>query len=248
VQTFAAPDGVSIAYRREGAGPPVLLIHGFAADHAVNWVQCGVVAALVGAGHEVVAMDVRGHGASGKPHDPAAYGTTTMAGDARALLDLLGWGQVDVAGYSMGGLITLRLLLSEPRVARAVVGGVGGGLLKREMPRAKIADALEADDASTVADASARAFRAFAESTGADRQALAAVMRGPQPAYTRDDLRRIARPVLVICGDGDTLVGSPHELADAIPGAHAQVVSGDHLSAVVDPAFAEAIVDFFADE
>lgn len=247
MQTVAAPDGVAIAYHREGSGSPVLLIHGFAADHSVNWIQCGVLGALVGAGHDVVAMDVRGHGASGKPHDPAAYGMTTMAGDARALLDHLGWGQVDVVGYSMGGMITMRLLLSEPRVARAVIGGVGGALLRRELPRSRIADALEADDPAAIADPSSQAFRLFADSTGADRRALAAVMRAPQPPPSREDLGRIARPVLVICGDGDTLVGSPQDLADAIPGAHAAVVSGDHLTAVVDPAFTAAIVDFLAD-
>ena len=106
-----------------------------------------------------------------------------------------------------------------------------------------IAEALEADDASSITDASARAFRSFAEQTGADRLALAALHRAAEP-IARTPLEAINVPTMVIVGDRDSLAGSPQEMADRIPGAIARVVKGTHLGAVADPAFPAAIVEF----
>jgi pimeloyl-ACP methyl ester carboxylesterase len=121
---------------------------------------------------------------------------------------------------------------------------VGGRLGRDRRPAnsSAIADALEADDPRTISDPSARAFRAFADATGADRMALAAIQRAPlgEPAA----LDRIAVPTMVLTGDADTLVGPPDALAARIPGATAKILAGDHLSAVNDPAFARSIVDF----
>ena len=128
-----------------------------------------------------------------------------------------------------------------------MLGGVGGGLggraLAERAPR--IADGLLADDPRTIADPTARAFRAFADSTGADRHALAAIQRSRRAPLP--DASAITVPTLVVAGDGDTLVGSPQDLAARIPGAVVKVVSGDHLTAAFDPAFREGIVDFLAD-
>src|SRR5262249_57481466 len=63
-------DGTHIAYTARGAGPTVLLLHGFGADHELNWGRSGVIDALVDSGRRVIATDARGHGASDKPHDP----------------------------------------------------------------------------------------------------------------------------------------------------------------------------------
>jgi pimeloyl-ACP methyl ester carboxylesterase len=243
--TFTAPDGLELSYDVEGEGPPVLLHHGFAADTDANWLRPGIMAALVASGRRVVAVDARGHGRSAKPHDPEAYRGPVMARDVSALLDHLGIDEVDVVGYSMGGLVTSLLLADEPRVRSAVLGGVGARLILRTgpaMPAGAIAAALEAADPSTISGAVPRAFRAFADSTGADRLALAAIQRaGLAPA---PDLSKVRVPVLVIVGDRDELVGNPAELAAAIPGARSVVVSGDHLSAVYDPRFVAEVVAF----
>ena len=243
--TFTAPDGLELAYDVDGEGPPVVLHHGFAADVDANWVRPGIVDALVRSGRTVVALDARGHGRSAKPHDPDAYRGAVMARDVSALLDRLGMGAVDVVGYSMGGLVTSLLLADEPRVRSAVLGGVGARLILRTgpaMPAAAIAAALEAEDPTTITGAVPRAFRAFADSTGADRLALAAIQRaGLAPA---PDLSHVRVPVLVIAGDRDDLVGDPSVLASAIPGARCTTVSGDHLSAVYDPRFAAELVAF----
>ena len=246
---FDSFDGVGLAYESYGPteGLPVLLLHGFAADSTANWVRPHVVEALVDAGRYVITLDARGHGHSDKPHDPTAYAGDTMVRDAQALLDHLGLEHVDVCGYSMGAMTTYALAGREPRARSAVLGGVGGTLggpkLAKRAPR--IADALEADDASAIQDRTGAAFRAFADSTGADLRALAAIQRARRSG-PRSPVPPISVPTLVITGDRDTLVGPPKGLADRIPGAVVAIVSGDHLSAVFDPKFRESIVSFLA--
>ncbi len=245
---FASHDGTEIAYDVVGSGAPVLLHHGFAADARANWEQPRIVDAIRSSGRRVITMDARGHGHSGKPHDPAAYDGLTMVRDVQGLLDHLRLDSIDVIGYSMGALVTASLLVEEPRLRSAVLGGVGARLLVRSetgaepMPFEAIAAALEVDDPAQARGAVARAFRAFADSTGADRLALAAIQRSrgaPLP-----DLGALTVPVLVIAGDADDRVGDPAELAEAIPGARTSVVSGDHLTAVFDPRFARELVSF----
>lgn len=246
--SFASFDGTGLSYESTGDGRPVVLLHGFAAESRGNWVGPGVVAALEAAGRRAITLDARGHGRSDKPHDPAAYGDEAMVRDARALFDHLGLESADVVGYSMGSFTTSRLVGVEPRVRSIVLGGVGIGLAKGRPASvtSAIADALEADDPDTIADPTAKAFRRFADSTGADRLALAASQRAPRRSEP-PDLAAITVPALVLTGDRDTLVGSPQELADRIPGASLHVLSGDHLGAVNDPAFPKAIVDFLAE-
>ena len=117
-------NGVEIHYTVEGEGEPVLLIHGYRADGNLNWRFPGVNNALSSA-YRVITIDNRGHGGSGKPADPEAYGRE-MVEDQVRLLDHLGIESAHVAGYSMGGMITLRLLADHPeRVRSAAICGMG---------------------------------------------------------------------------------------------------------------------------
>ncbi len=100
--------------RRSGDGEPILLIHGFASNHFVNWVSPGWVKTLNDAGYRAIAFDNRGHGASSKSYDPADYTPHKMAGDAAALLAHLGIDRAHVMGYSMGARIAAFLALAEP--------------------------------------------------------------------------------------------------------------------------------------
>ncbi|HSL56799.1 MAG TPA: alpha/beta fold hydrolase [Acidimicrobiales bacterium] len=241
-------DGAELAVATWGdphADVPVLLHHGFAADHASNWVGPGVVARLRALGRPVVAHDARGHGASATPHDPAAYEGRAMARDVTALIDALGVEQVDLAGYSMGGIVSLEVATREARLRSVVIGGIGGAILDRSLDRSALADALVADDPDTITDPMARAFRLFAESTGADRHALAAVQRARREPW--EGLDRIAVPALVLVGDRDPLARDPERLVAAVPGARLAVVPGDHLSTVGHPAFADELVGFLAE-
>ena len=246
-----ASDGVEVAVHRWGAGgepPPVVLLHGFASSTHGNWARPGVVAALVAAGRQVIGIDARGHGTSDKPHDPRFYGEPAMAGDVRAVADALGLGRYDLAGYSMGAIVALLAAAADRRVRRLVVGGIGagvvelGGLDTRRVRQDALVAALEAADPATIPDPAAAGFRAFADSAGADRLALAAHARvvhtGPVP------LREITATTLVLAGEDDPLAVRPQLLADAIAGARLRLVPGDHLSAVGGPAFVAALVEF----
>jgi pimeloyl-ACP methyl ester carboxylesterase len=253
VKQFTAGDGVEIAYDEWGepsAKPPVVLHHGFAADAHLNWVAPGIVAGLVEAGRHVVALDARGHGRSGKPHDPARYGEQAMARDLRMLIDLTGAPEVDLVGYSMGAIVSLLAAVDEPRLRRLVVGGVGagvvelGGLDTRALPNDALAAALEADDPATITDPTGLAFRQFADAIGADRLALAAQARAVHASPIALD--RISVPALVMAGDADPLADRPEVLADAIPGARLVRLTGDHLGALGDARFLPTLVDFLA--
>jgi pimeloyl-ACP methyl ester carboxylesterase len=248
VRSFGSVDGVAIAYRDVGEGPVTLLHHGFASDSRTNWIRSGVADALLAARRRVVMIDARGHGASDKPHDPSAYGPGAMARDASALLDLLAVDRVDVVGYSMGSLVAVDIFAYDKRVRSLVLGGVGLGQLTKYDPTrsSRIAEGFESSDPSTITDARALAFRNFADATGADRLALAAIERAAREPPSLAAIGSINVPTLVVNGRSDTLVGSLAAVAEAIPGATLVLVPGDHISAVVKPEFMEAIVDFLA--
>jgi pimeloyl-ACP methyl ester carboxylesterase len=246
-----APDGVGIEYDVYGTGPVVLLLHGFASNAHVNWVRPGIVDALMRAGFQAVAYDARGHGRSDAPHDPAAYGDNAMVKDAIGLVDHLGLGELAVVGYSMGSQVGAWLVPEEPRVRRAVLGGIGSRLLgpaagEERYPAGAIAAALEAEELTSDTAPTSRAFRSFADATKADRLALAAVQRA-RVVEGHPDLGSVDVPVLVVVGDRDTFVGDAERVVRALPDARLVVVPGDHLSAVVSPAFAEAVVRFLTE-
>ena len=118
-------NGVKIHYIIEGKGEPVLLIHGFTANIQFQWALPGVIKAL-SPDYQVIAYDNRGHGKSDKPHDPKKYGAE-MVEDAVRLLDHLKIKDAHVVGYSMGAMITGKLVATHPeRVRTATLGGSGG--------------------------------------------------------------------------------------------------------------------------
>jgi pimeloyl-ACP methyl ester carboxylesterase len=244
--------GVGINYIDEGEGPPIVLVHGFASNLHGNWRATGVIDALTTAGRRAVALDCRGHGRSDKPHDPEAYAGTAMPDDVIALMDHLRINKTDLIGYSMGGFIAASLLTRHPnRLHTVILSGVGDARMLNDWGRDRgnaIADAMEAPDNGSVTDASARAFREFAELSGNDLRALAAMQRASSPSwFDPDKLGEVDLPVMVLVGEEDTLVGPPDRLATAIPGAKLVRVPGDHLTAPGMPEFRTAVVEFLAE-
>ncbi len=242
-------DGVKINYQVFGEGKPIVLVHGFASSLQGNWVDTRWIEALTPI-RQVIALDCRGHGKSGKPHDPEAYAGDAMSDDVIRLMDHLGIERADLFGYSMGGGISLRLLTRHPeRFASVVLGGVGNVLARRPGGRANVPEALLAEDPSAITDPVAKGFRDFAEANKNDLKALAAHMQAPRAAVDLDALRRVSLPVLIVIGEGDVLVGSPKDLAAAIPGARLVTIPDrDHLTVVPDRRFKEAVVGFLKEQ
>src|SRR5262250_160603 len=211
---------VELAYLDEGDGDPIVLVHGFASNKEVNWVQPGWVATLTRAGRRAIAFDNRGHGASTKLYDPVLYHTGLMADDIRALLDHLGLARADVMGYSMGARNTAFLARAHgERVRSAILGGLGIHLVEEGGLPGSIAAALEAPSVEDMTDPQGRMFRAFADQTRSDRLALAACIRGSRQSLSPSDVAQIAVPMLIAVGTKDKIAGSPHELAALLPGA-----------------------------
>jgi pimeloyl-ACP methyl ester carboxylesterase len=237
---------VEIAFLDEGTGEPIVLVHGFASNRQVNWVNPGWVRTLTDAGRRAIALDNRGHGASSKLYDPTAYHSAMMTQDVRALLDHLNIERADVMGYSMGARIAAFLAVDHPQRVRSVVlGGLGIRLVKGVGLSENIAEALEARSLADVRDPTGRSFRSFAEQTKSDLKALAACMRGSRQTLSREQVAGIRVPVLVAVGTEDKVAGSAQELAALIPGARAlDIPDRDHMLAVGDKVFKAGVLDF----
>lgn len=247
MQSFRS-DGVEIAFLDEGAGEPIVLIHGFASNLNVNWVDTGWVKTLVGARRRVIAVDNRGHGRSAKLYDPADYGAPVMANDVRKLLDHLQIERADVMGYSMGARISAFLALSNlDRVRSVVFAGLGFNMVRGMAGTGPIAAALEAESIDEVTNPTARTFRAFAEQTQGDLRALAACIRSSRDPITAEALSELRMPVLVAVGSDDVIGGSAADLARLIPNGEAFVIEGrDHMKAVGDRTYKAAVLDFLS--
>jgi pimeloyl-ACP methyl ester carboxylesterase len=172
--------GVKIHYVVEGTGEPVLLIHGLYSSAEMNWQLPGIFARLA-KDHRVIALDLPGHGRSDKPEEEAAYGLAIID-DIVALLDHLKVKQAHVVGYSIGGMIAVKLVARHPeRVRSALIGGMGwfgkGSPLERFWERPPILQQQ-------------RVPSAFREGV-------------PQLSVTEEELKRISVPAEVVVGDRD---------------------------------------------
>ena len=243
-------DGFDLAFidrvPETGRGEPILLIHGFASSHHVNWVAPGWVKTLSEAGYRVIAFDHRGHGKSSKSYDPDDYTPDAMADDASALLDHLSIDRAHVFGYSIGARVSTFLALRQPeKVATLILGGLGYGMVDGVGDWDPIVEALMADDATTIDHPRGKMFRAFADQTKSDRKALAACIAKSRELLSEDELARIKQPTLVGVGTRDDIAGSAQKLADLMPDAEAFDIEGrDHMLAVGDRTFKAKVLEF----
>ncbi|WP_046865400.1 alpha/beta fold hydrolase [Microvirga massiliensis] len=250
---FFSSQGVRLAYidvpPESGSGDPVLLVHGFASNHAVNWVNTLWVTTLTRAGYRVIALDNRGHGQSQKLYRPEDYDSSVMAGDLRRLLDHLDLERADLIGYSMGARIVAHLALLSPARARSIVlGGLGIRLVHGVGLPIGIADAMEAPSLDDLTDPMQRMFRAFAEQTRSDLKALAACIRGSRQTLTEEEVVSIRVPTLVAVGTKDDVAGSGPALAQLMPNARSLEIPGrDHNLAVGDKVHKQGVLAFLAE-
>jgi pimeloyl-ACP methyl ester carboxylesterase len=253
-------NGVKIHYTVEGKGDPVLLIHGFLASGDANWRNPGVIKALADK-FQVIAIDNRGHGESEKPHDTAKYGEE-MVEDAVRLLDHLGIKRAHVVGYSMGGMITAKLLTTHPdRLLSATLGGHGGLKEGDDTSRLEVlADSLDAGKGlgplfvALTPKGKAPPSAEQIEQTNKlilsrnDAKALAALVRSWKALVVSDDkLKANKVPVLVLIGELDPLKKGVDALEGKLTNYHVVVIkNADHMTAFGKEQFISELKSFLA--
>jgi pimeloyl-ACP methyl ester carboxylesterase len=252
METFVS-NGVEIAYSdfeplSEDRREPIILVHGFASTHAVNWMFTQWVKTLTEDGRRVIVFDNRGHGRSQKLYDPAQYALELMAADVANLLDHLSIARADVMGYSLGARIGTVLTLSKPnRVRSLVLGGIGQYLVTDSGLPSGLAEAMEAERIEDVETSMMKIFRGFAESTRSDLKALAACVRGARRALDPALLSDIACPVLICVGTRDDVAGDPSPLEPLFRNVRIVDIPGrDHNRAVGDRVYKQAVLEFLA--
>ncbi len=239
-------EGVSLHYHIEGSGEPLLLLHGFAVHGDLNWRVPGLTRVLAQR-YRVISLDLRGHGLSGKPYQPQAYGRK-LVGDAMALLDHLGIESAWLGGYSLGGYVALRASADHPRRIRGAVL-IGAGW--QDPDDEAFFTALDDYAARLERGAETRPLMSYLgdvpRSPGPlhlaierlmlgvfnDRRALAALVRSLHDlTLSEAELRRLTVPLCIIVGTRDPLLREARALAARAPRASLHLVEGaDHIMA-----------------
>jgi pimeloyl-ACP methyl ester carboxylesterase len=236
-------DGTELAIHRVGEGRPVLLLHGLFSSAQMNWIKFGHAAKLAEAGFEAIMPDLRAHGQSGKPHEPAAYPPDVLVRDVAAVVEGLGVADFDLVGFSLGARTAVRAVAKGLKPRRLVTGGMGlEGLAGWERRAAFFIDAIDRADSIKRHDPAFMAA-AFMKTMKIDRVAARLLLQSVEDSGPAD-LAALTMPTLVLCGDKDRDNGSPQALAEALLDARLEEVPGTHMSSVTEPALGEAIVRF----
>jgi len=242
---FAAPDGVTLAWQEQGEGRAVMLLHGLFSDADTNWIRFGHAETIAGRGFRVIMPDLRGHGASARPHEASAYPPDILASDGLALIAHLGLRDYDLGGYSLGARTAVRMVARGARPRRLVVSGMGlEGLLRTGARSAHFKAILEGLGTHKRGSPEWLA-EAFLKTTGGDPEALLPLLDSFVDTG-EEELRAMAMPVLVLSGAEDHDNGSAEALAKLLPDGAYVEVPGNHMSAVTKPDLGRAIADFLA--
>jgi pimeloyl-ACP methyl ester carboxylesterase len=236
-------DGAPLAIHRLGEGRPLILLHGLFSSAEMNWIKWGHAALLAEAGFECIMPDLRAHGQSAAPHDPAAYPDDVLAKDIAALVENLRLSDYDLVGFSLGARTSVRAVIGGLRPQRLVLGGMGLEGLAGWTGRSNFfIDAIDRFEAVKQGDPAYYAVQ-FMKSMKVDRIAirhlLLAFSDTPPEALTA-----LTMPTLVVCGDEDRDNGDPAKLAGALPDAVHAVIPGTHMGCVTKPDLGRAIRDF----
>lgn len=243
-ETFAGFDGAPLALHRMGAGRVVILLHGLFSSAQMNWIKFGHAAAIAAQGYEVLMPDLRAHGASATPHDPAAYPPDVLVRDLASLVAHLGVSDYDLGGFSLGARTVLHAVAKGAVTPlRLIVGGMGvEGLTGWQARAAHFTRLIDRFDAITRDDPAWLAAQ-FMKSQKVDRTAVRLLL-GSFTDLPLDLLGRVTMPALVVCGDEDDDNGSAADLAARLPDAIYAEVPGTHMGSVTRPELGRAIAEW----
>ena len=245
---FKTFDGLNLAWTETGSpnGRPTLVLHGFLASAQLNWIDPGLASAMAATGRRIILPDLRGHGQSEAPSEASAYPKDALPQDQEVLLAQLGITDFDLVGYSLGARTAVRILArGHARPAKVFLGGMGeAGITTVGTRKDYFEDGIK--NGPNAKDARAGAYiKTILKQRGMSPEAALGVL-STQVSTPRDVLATIKTPVLVVNGDQDRDNGDPMALAAALGNATCELVPGNHLSAVAEPAFRDALVAFLS--
>ena len=245
IKNWAASDGVELAYHEMGEGRAVVLLHGLFSSAEMNWIKFGHAERIASGGFRVIMPDLRAHGASGKPHDPACYPAGVLARDARELVEHLRLESFDLGGFSLGARTTVEAVGEGLKPGKAVLGGMGLEGLKGWLRRKQFfLDAIDEYDTAARGNPHWLAIQ-FMKTMKVDLVAARHLLNSFVDAEDRW-LEAFGMPTLVICGSEDHDNGSGAKLAETLPNASFEEVPGTHMSSVTEPEFGETIARFLS--
>jgi pimeloyl-ACP methyl ester carboxylesterase len=236
---FFDAGGVRIRYVDHGTGTPVVLVHGFTASIESAWIETGILPDLA-RDYRVIAFDLRGHGKSGKPHDPRAYDQIGL--DAIRLLDYLGIEKAHIVGYSLGGIIVCKLLTTHPeRLLSAVLGGAAYRRSQSERSdraaeeaareieagvyRALLVSTVPTDEPPLAEDAIRKRSKEISQRN--DVLAHAALMRARRSLLVTDaQIAKVRVPAVAVVGAADPALTRVKAMQAAWPGLELRIVPG----------------------
>jgi len=242
---WTASDGVELAFHEVGEGRPAILVHGLFSDAQMNWIKFGHADRIAGDGFRVIMPDLRAHGESGKPHDPACYPAGVLARDLRELVAHLQLESFDLGGFSLGARTTVEAVGEGMRPSKCVLGGMGLEGLKGWLRRKQFfLDAIDEFDTAARGNPHWLAIQ-FMKTMKVDLVAAKHLLSSFVDAQDQW-LDAFKMPTLVVCGSEDHDNGSGEKLAEALPDAKFEEVPGTHMSSVTEPELGKAIARFLA--
>jgi len=242
---FTSFDGTKLAVHTMGDSNdrPLLLLHGLFSSAQMNWIKFGHAQKLAEAGYHVIMPDLRAHGESGAPHDPAKYPVDVIVSDIEALIDHLALDDYDLGGFSLGARTTAKLLSTGTSPRKAMLLGMGlEGLQGWGRRREFFVEAIDKRDEVKRGDPHFMAV-SFMKSMKIDPVAARLLLHSFGKLEI-EKLTAVELPILVLCGADDQDNGSAPKLASELADATYAEIPGTHMSSVTEPAMADEMIAF----
>ena len=242
---------ISIYYEQHGKGEAVILVHGITVSFKENFSNFAWVDKLTENGKQVVGLDLRAHGLSDKPLDANSYGTHNLTSDILAVMDELKIDRASIIGYSLGSALALHLIHSYPeRFSRAVLVATGDSLFGLapstiEQMSIDLYSAISSETYPHHLPEHIAAYWNFVNESGANRNALLALLKGKTQHLSINDISNIETPTMIISGGNDLVLGQGVKLSEKLPeSVYLEFEEADHFSLAAIPEVKSAIVDF----